>query len=278
MKTEQTLQTIQGAGRWIFACTMAGTVALATIAPTAHADDAAAYKKLMDEKAPALVTVKFVLKLSGRFGDRETDSETTGVMMSADGMLLCSNTQLSGPSRFFGGGSSATPRDIKVLIGDDQEGVEAELIARDTELDLAWIRIKQPREEPYSFIDFAKPKEPALGEKLLMVRRLAKYFDRAPIVAEGTCSGIIEKPRKLFVPGGDFEANFGLPVFDAAGEIVGVTVLQMPTQEGGDINPMQLSGMRDLVIGFILPASEVVKATERAMMVLADEEEEDPAS
>jgi len=236
--------------------------------------------KLLKEKTPSTVTVKFILKMSmgGMMGeDQEDETEATGVMIDPKGVVLCSNTQLGGfmgmLARMMGEmGSqfSANPTDIKVLVGEDTEGKEAEIVARDTELDLAWIRIKTPPEHPYEFVDLTKSADVEVGQEIVGVRRLGKHFGRVAAAGSGRIGGITSKPRKLFVPTGGISGMLGLPVYRAGGEVVGVLVMQMPDSEDADMmNPAamlgMLSDMQSLMDGLILPAGEVVKATKRAL-------------
>lgn len=250
------------------------------LAATARADDEA-YAKLLAEKAPAAVTVKFLLKVNtgGMFGssqEEETESEINGVLINPKGLVLCSNTQLAGfvgmMKRFMGGmgaGITATPTDIKVLAGDDSEGRAAEIVARDTELDLAWVRIKEPGEHAFPYVDFAQGAAAKIGQTVLGVHRLGKFFARSAVVSDGRIAGTTTKPRDLLVPSATVGAGFGMPVFTTDGKPVGVVVMQAPESEGGDVNPMamlgRMSGMQEMMGGFILPATEVVKATKRAL-------------
>ncbi len=251
----------------------------------AIAAEAIPYDKFLAERGPMLVTVKFVLKVSmgSMFGgDEETDTEITGVMIDAKGLVLCSNTQLGGfigmlksMMGSMGGEMSATPTDLKVLVGDDTEGRDAELIARDTELDLAWVRIKEPGEKEYAYVDFAKSAKPAIGDTVISIRRLGKFFARSAVVAEGRIGGTTSKPRELLIPTGGLAGGLGAPVFDASGKPVGVMVMQAPEAEDSGGNPMamlgRMSGMQDMMSGFLLPADIVVKATERALATVAPE-------
>jgi len=259
--------------------------------PAAVADDAEAeYGRWMAEKAPALVTVKYVLKvkMGGMFGggdDEETDSEITGVVIDPSGLVLCSNTQLGGVFSMMGqfmgpmaAGMTITPTDIKVLVGDDTEGIEAKLVARDTELDLAWVRISEPGERKFAACDLARSAEAKIGHRLFGVRRMGKYFDRAVTVSECRVGGITKKPRELYVPSGAVSGAAGLPLFNAEGLPVGIVVMQMPDTEGEEANPLSmlggLLGMQDSFGGLILPAAEVVKATKRALETAAAKEKE----
>ena len=202
--------------------------------------------------------------------------EITGVMIDPKGLILCSNTQLLGftamMSRMMGsmaGGMSATPTELKVLIGDDIEGLEADLLARDTELDLAWVKIKEPGDKKFAFVDFSKGAKPEIGQRIVAIRRMSKFFARSDVVVEDRVGGLTSKPRDLYVPAGQIAAAMGLPIYLADGRVVGVTVTQAPDEEEGEANPMmmltRMSSMQESMSAVILPAEDVATATRRAL-------------
>lgn len=254
----------------------AALIAASTAAVT-QAQEPDVCRKILADKAPAVVMIKFVLKMSmGRMGEQENEMEVPGTMISPDGLVICSNNRLGGfmglLARYSKQEFSAKPSDIKTLVGDDSEGVEAEFIARDTELDLAWIRIKKPGDKKYACIDLAKPGKTAIGETILCVDRMEKYFDRVAIVGSGRIIGITRKPRELYVPTTGSVTDMGVPVFAPSGELIGLSIMQMPDEEESGVNPMsmmsRLSGMGGMG-GMILPAAEVAKATQRALETAA---------
>lgn len=264
---------------WFPAAVLAMTVA--AFAPVAAAGESDDYQNLLAERAPALVTVKFVLKIKmggfmGPMGDQESENEITGIMINPQGLVLCSNTQLGGFAGMMrqmmgsrGGEFSATPTDIRVLVGADTEGVDAEVIARDTELDLAWVRITDPGDKTFTYVNFSDAAEPSIGQRLVAIRRMGKYFARSAVIAEGRMGGKTNKPRNLYIPTGDLRGVLGLPVYTQSGQVVGVTILQMPDAQDMGGNPMgmmrNISSMQDMMAGLILPAADVVKATQRAV-------------
>lgn len=241
----------------------AGLSALVT-GGAAKADETAEYAKILADTSPALVTVKFVLKMEGRMGKRESETEITGLMVDPTGLILCGNSKLGMP-QFMRSMGSATPTDIKVLIGEDTEGLEAKVLARDTELDLAWVKIKEPGDKKFAALDLTQSATVKPGERILTIRRMAKFFDRTATVSEGRLSGRTSKPRDLLIPGGGIDVEPGQPIFTANGKFIGMTVLQLPDVEEMESNPMAFMGMRsDILNGLILPAGEIVKATTRA--------------
>ena len=261
-----------GRRRRLFAAGLLATLVWPVIAaarlPAQHTTGAD-FQKLLADKAAAIVTVKFVLKVNSSWGDSENEREISGVMIEPDGLVMCSNTLMGGfRARGRRSRDVATPRDIKILIGDDTEGLDAQLVARDTELDLAWIRIEDPGEARFATIDLSASVEPAIGEPVYSLTRMGKYFDRAPLVREARLGGVTSKPRPLYLPSGGSSA-LGLPVFNADGAVVGVTIRQTPEED-------ELGGGQGWggAFGVILPASEAVRATQRAKEILNSSDDE----
>jgi hypothetical protein len=231
-----------------------------------RAEDASTYKKLADQVGPALVTVKFVVKLSGGGddGDEGRDAETNGMMIEPTGLVLVSNAKMGGLAGR--GPVRINPTDIKVLQGDDTEGLKAKILARDSELDLCWVQIDDPKAKDKKFpcIDLAAGATVNVGDTILVVDRMGKFFDRAVIVDEARVGGTTHKPRNLIVPTGLPDRRsfntLGMGMFTPDGKLVGVNILQMPGKEdmegGGDMGEGNAAVL-------VLPAAELVKATAR---------------
>ncbi|MEM7352886.1 MAG: serine protease [Acidobacteriota bacterium] len=258
--------------------------------------DAAATSPLqsLPQRGDVLVTVKFVLNVSmaGAGADREVESETTCLMIDPEGLVLCSNTELGGyvslMSQMMGRGSgfdvTATPRGLEVVLSEGDDGLDAQLLARDTERDLAWVRIEGDLEgRTIAAVDLSDSAELAVGDQFYRLRRMDKFFGSQPVVSEGTVAAVLSKPRKLLVPSQPMSGGFGLPVFDATGKLVGLTVIQTPGAED-QINGALAGGMsflssaaklQDMVGGLILPAADLAKATRLARESFAEDDEDE---
>jgi hypothetical protein len=235
--------------------------ALPTVTPAAASRSAETntFKKLVEDKAPALVSIKFIMK-----GERaEREEEATGVIVEPTGLIITSNNAFAGV-RTRSGREAGAPSDIKVLVGDDTQGVKAKIIARDTELGLAWVQTDNAPAKPYPFIDFSSASEAQIGDSLFMVSLMGKFFDRAPMIAEAYVGAVVKKPRNLIIPSiGLAGSRFGLPVFDSSGKAVGISTLVRPDQEDLESGDPRAT-LRGLPAGMILPARDVVEATARA--------------
>lgn len=242
--------------------------------------------QILVAQADALVTLRYVISVKAMGNEQELENETTCLMIDAQGLVLCSNTELGGTvsmmGQIFGGGAgfTATPKQIEVLLADETEGRSASLVARDTDRDLAWIQLDEAPQEPLSYLDFSDNATLDLGDPFYRLRRMHRHFGRAALVEDGLVGAVLEKPRRLYAVANPSQGGFGAPVFNAAGKVVGLTVLQSPNAEDDSSAQVQTSAilgnsalLQDMVAGLILPASEVVKATRLARESLAADAE-----
>lgn len=276
----------------LVALSLMGTTTLRVETPAPAAPEFAAqagqpnYASILADRSPAMVLVKFILSVEARGQSQEIEGEAMALMIDPKGLLV-----LCGPEIGQAKGFSATPKELKVCIGDDTEGVLAKLIGRDSELDLAWLRIEKPSEKGYSSIDTAKAATPKVGDTLVGLERMGKYFDRTPVVFTTMVGGITKKPRELFIPspgGGQPFLYIGTPFFSAGGEFVGMSVIQQPNADSEDD---MSSRARERLTRFdqglkILPANQIASATARAVEAekagkgvgMEEKKEETPAS
>lgn len=239
----------------------------ALLPPSAEASPEAPLKKLLVERNAALVNVKFTVKVAGGgAGPRDVEGEVGGVLVDPTGLVLTSNARMGGLTK------GASPLDIKVLIGDDEDGQEASIVTRDTELDLVWIRLKKAPAKPLPFVDLDQSVKATLGMKLLAVRQMSKYFGREPVVSESQVGAVTHTPRSYIVPGTQLATGanmLGAPVFSEDGKLVGVLVVPVVDEgQGARLAPVAAA---DVNYGLVLPASEVAKATKLAREVASAE-------
>lgn len=233
--------------------------------PAAQAAAQTDLAKIIETRAPAVVALKFVLSADIGGQSREQESEAFGVVIDKTGLILVSNTLVGGISpaqaAMFGGEMPRiNVKDLKVLIGDDTEGVPAKLLVRDSDLDLAWVKLEKPpaADKPLTVVDFSAGAAAKLGDPIVVLDRLGKFHDRAPMAMDTRIGAVVKKPRNLLIPA-QRASSLGNVVFNASGAPIGVTILQLAAAEESEGGSGAYRGP------MILPASEVVAATERAM-------------
>ena len=260
-----------------------------TLGTTASAAEVT-YEDLLTQRQEALVTVKFLLqvKVGGAMaaalgGDQELENEVTCVVIGAKGLVLCSNTLFNAyvdlMAKMVPAGLelSPVPKDIKILTGKDGENLDASLVVRDSDRDLVWLQIDDVGEQTFSFIDFSQGAEPALGEEIVAVWRMDRYFERRAVLSASRLGGALQRPRRLLMPATPFSGGLGSPVFDAAGKPVGLVISQVPDDGSVSQSDNPFASMRQSLRlqqgmqGLILPASEIVKATLQVTSLEEDE-------
>jgi hypothetical protein len=258
----------------------AATLLLAAAPPFKGKPADSPHARLTD-KAKALVGVRFVLKVATSGAERELDGETVCLLVGADGLLLCSNNEMGGyvglltqimnrgqmPAVVF------TPKEIRVLLGNDSKGLPAKLIARDSDRDLAWLRLDAvPPGLALQPVDLEDQREAEVGEPLYRLRRLDRFFGSVPLVESGVVGALVAHPRKLLIAADLDGGHLGMPIFGADGKLLGMTVVQVPGGEGEQIEfghgmPGQSSKFDDMIGSVILPAGELLKATRLAVEI-----------
>jgi len=110
--------------------TFAATLCSAVL-PVVSADDQPTlaqvqYEHLLKQHAPTLVTIKYVqqMRIASATSGAKRDHRPAG---RPERSVLCSNLMLSGARPRSGG--QTVPTDIRVLVGDDTQGVEATFTA-----------------------------------------------------------------------------------------------------------------------------------------------------
>ena len=267
MRMRQNLQSL------LLAAAVGLPIAGAAQAQMTEAEYVETYETVKEAVLPSLVRVKVVISMESPWGGdpEEQEMEVSGVLISADGQVLLTNSMMGGLYGMMGG-VQVTPRDIKVLIGDDTEGLPATLVARDSDRDLCWIKLDEEPAEPLPFLDLDEGAvRPKVGQMIYQVKRLGEFFDRAPVVNEGRITAELTKPRELFYLSVQ-AVEVGSPVVDAEGHFAGMVVTQLPGSDEMEAAGGFGSDWSDSYIWAILPPAEVAKATRDAMSLLEDDE------
>lgn len=232
-------------------------------------------------RADALVGVRYVLKVATSGAERELNGETLCLLIGGDGLLLCSNNEMGGYvqqlTQLMNRGPMpavvSTPKELRVLLGNDSKGLPAKVIARDSDRDLAWLRLDAvPAGLELHPLALDEQREAVLGEPLYRLRRLDRFFGSVPIVESGVVGALVDHPRKLLIAADLDGGHLGMPIFGGDGKLLGMTVVQLPGEEGGDMDfghglPGQATKFDDMVGSVVLPASELAKATKLALEI-----------
>ncbi|MGI4791868.1 MAG: trypsin-like peptidase domain-containing protein [Janthinobacterium lividum] len=263
-----------------FFCALSVLTALACLgfAGSAHADDVSGQvQALITKQAPAIVTVRAVLKVTTKGEGAQTAESRTemqGVVVDPSGLIMVSSVPFSAtkmmemmgmPSDAADSGPTITPTDFKVVFANEEKEYSAFLVATDTTLGLTFLKIEDLAGRTPQAVTFASAPAPALGDPVYALSRLSKGYDYAPYFSSARVSGIITKPRAAVMLDGGI-SDLGLPIFTATGDAAGVlTSVASGVKPEGSNEAMGMQMMMRIMGGgggnhsgvFLVPASAV---------------------
>ena len=214
-------------GRALLLCALAALVA----APPALADShegGTPHARLIESKADAIVSIKFVLTVDFGGSNREFNRVTTGVIVDPAGLVMIPANAMQMGFRFGrrgGAGPRTQPTNIRVIFPGSEKEYQAIMGAKDSKLGLAFLLIKDLEDRKPAPVDLSTTVEPKIGGVLYGVSRLSQGFDHAPMCDKVRVIGHTTKPRDLWVLAGGM-SFLAEPLYDESGAVAGVVVMQ----------------------------------------------------
>ncbi len=242
-------------------------------AATTHADELGDKgREILKKYQRTVVTVQVVLKNNVSVGgmgsqSRESRQDVTGTVLDPSGLVVLSlstidpaqlmQNLLSGDENRFKVETELA--DIKILTEDGSE-IPAEVVLRDRDLDLAFVRPKAKPATPMEALDLSSPGKAQVLDEVISLNRLGKATGRAYAASVERISAVVQRPRLFYVPeSGVTTTALGSPAFTVDGKALGVFVMRA-SRERGDNSLGVLSGQSGNVTGIIVPLDDVMKA------------------
>jgi S1-C subfamily serine protease len=249
-------------------------LALITVLPVRADEIADQGREILKKNQRAVVTVEVVLKVSNGGATREGKQEVIGTVLDPSGLtvLALSATDPTEVSRrlYEDYKVEAEVSDLKILLEDSTE-VPAEIVLRDRDQDLAFIRPKTKPATPMAAVDFAKSGQAQVLDQVIALNRQNRAAGRAYSASVERISAIVSKPRTFYIPDTMQTATgLGSPVFTPAGNILGVVVYRTLSSRGTGNSSGGYASI-------ILPAEDILKAAKQAPEVHGDDDKKEPA-
>lgn len=203
-----------------------------------------------------------------------------GTVLTDDGLMVTALSSLN-PSAMLSGQKISTPngkvdlmvsaqiKELKIIMPDGLE-IPANLVMKDTDLDLAFYRPKADSDEvkdvKFHPISLEESGSADLLDEVIIMSRLGKTFGYQPTCDTSEISSRIEKPRLCYRVSG---VHPGTPVFVAGGKLLGLVASRKPQTD----DPNERAQIGETLV--VLPAADVAKIAEQAKK--AKPEEEQPA-
>ena len=250
-----------------------GALLVAMTTP-ARADEASdkgreIFKKQQDVVVTVQVVQKITTSAGGRTSEpREGKQDLTGTVIDPSGLAVLA-LSAADPSemykRMYPAGANykfeIEVSDVKILMDDGTE-IPAEIVLRDVDLDLAFIRPKAKPAQPMAAVDLTKSSPARMLDQLVTINRLGRAAGRAYSASVERVSAVVQKPRTFYIPDSTMTATaLGSPAFALDGNVVGIVVMRTISSGGG----ASASNFRpDNATSIILPAEDIAKAAKQA--------------
>jgi hypothetical protein len=156
--------------------------------------------------------------------------------------------------------------DVKIVLADGTE-IAADVVLRDKDLDLAYLRPSDKPAKPLPSIDLTKDAKAQILDEVVVVNRLNQSANRAPAISVGRIEAIIDKPRTFYLLGQSMWAySLGAPVFSLDGKLVGILFLRSTKSQSDQMSGFMFNNLDQWgMMPVILPASDIVDGAKQAL-------------
>jgi hypothetical protein len=214
------------------------------------------------QKVDAVIGIEMVVTVKVKVGDRERPAqerrvEVNGTVVTPDGLTVASLAQVDPAAEVEAAQLAQPGRQIELLGADFKEvklrrangtEVPARFVLKDADLDLAFIAPEEADgAETFAHVDLGAHTDAAVLDKFYSVTRASKALQRVPIIMETAVTGIVEKPRRIYLVR---DVSLGSPVFDGTGRLLGLAL-------------QHFAGGRRVGI-VVLPAEDIAEVAKQA--------------
>ncbi|HEY3376342.1 MAG TPA: serine protease [Armatimonadota bacterium] len=232
----------------------------------ARADEVAqAGRTTLTRWKDAIITLKVAAKITttagGQDSAEEIKQEAAGTFIDPSGLILASLTSVDiveAYTSMMGGEDvkvTGNLTGIKAVLADGTE-LDAKLVLRDKDLDLAFLRLVKKSDKPFPALDLTKTTQPDILDQVFILYRLGTVGNRVMNISPDRVQALIEKPRKGYVLGiASYAAEVGAPVFGMDGNLTGILLRKIQGSKSGD----DRAGLY-----VVLPAADIAEAATQA--------------
>ncbi|MBN1341095.1 MAG: trypsin-like peptidase domain-containing protein [Phycisphaerae bacterium] len=243
---------------------------LGTSASADEAADARTGREILAKYQDAVIWISAVLKVDFGGRSRERKMEVYGTIIDPNGLTVVSYSMLDPISLLSSsmlGKDKDMPKaqfsDVKMELPDGTE-VPVSVVLKDPDLDLAFLvpEVKEGEKLPkLTHIKLDTDAKAQVLDRLIILTRLGKAFDRQPCIDFTRLSAIVKKPRTFYVDSPYvMGSGVGTPVFTTEGKVLGISVMRKGPKSGG----VSGGGAGDFST-VILPSEDVLEIAQQAM-------------
>jgi hypothetical protein len=263
-------------------CLATLSAALALACVSAQDAPVQAARELLAKHQDAVVWVSASCKMKiegtgvqfggGMFGGSDMKAQALGTVIHPSGLTVVAYSDLDKASMF---GNMSVNMDgeekkfqpkveitgVKLRLADNTE-VPAQIVLKDEDLDLAFIRPDAPKagDPPrvYAHLALDQAATAQVLDQVVALARLDQNLDRQPTVALSRIEAVVKKPRAFYTA---VLLRKGGPVFTLDGKLLGLAV----QRKVPGANPLESMGDMSSFLPVILPTADVKEVADQAL-------------
>ncbi len=217
--------------------------------------------EVFEQNKAAVITIRSVISFSFDGTEQEDEMLVNATLIQPDGLAVLSLALLDPTTLWQKMGEMPDipqPEIVRLsMILADTTEIPAELILRDNDLDLAFVRPKVLPDHDVPCVDIKKLSSPSLLEEVVSIQQLGEIVRRAHSVFIDRIEAIIERPRKHYFLGSHrHESLISSPVFNLDGDFIGIGAIRAT-------KGTQDSDFSDNVMVLVLSADDIVEVMEQ---------------
>ncbi len=247
-----------------------------TVTGVAFADDnATAGRKILAKYQDAVVTVRLMVGVNVSFNGRDQHNESKtgaiGTVIDPSGLTVISLSAID-PSEIVKNQLPAAQKglkfdtevkDVKIVLADETE-LPAEVVLRDKDLDLAYLRPSEKPSKPLVALDLTKSIKPQVLDEVVTLNRLGKVANRVVTVSLERVDALVTKPRLFYTMGVGGSSGVGSPVFTLTGVPLGIILIRsVPTDN--ESSSKANFGQKDGFTLIVVPTADILEDAKQAL-------------
>ncbi|HPU96786.1 MAG TPA: hypothetical protein PLO53_02400 [Candidatus Hydrogenedentes bacterium] len=221
--------------------------------PSDPAGDAA--RAVVEQYRQTVVTLKIVVSVSFGGDEDENESEANATLISPDGLAVLALSAID-PSALLGSLTDSDPDNtfslrvvsLRMILPGGEER-EAEVVLRDKDLDIVFVRLKEAPASPLPHVDMAQAAESVrILDPYVCIGQEGPIVQRAHTAFIDRIEGRVDRPRMYYlVSRSRTQQVLCSPLFTLGGRLIGFGVTRHVSTDEDD----------DDLIAVVAPAPQV---------------------
>ncbi len=230
-------------------------------------------RSILNRHQHAVVTVQLVVRSRVSMPGKNTQPNEarhsiSGTVVTPSGLTAVSLSAIDPGQALRAMAAAKDPRlkvetevaDLRILLPDGSE-IVGEVASRDPELDLALVQPKVKPSTPLDAVDLTQSGQAEVLDQVVALNRLGAAAGHVYSASVERIAAVVEKPRRFYIPDANMTtATLGAPAFTLDGKLLGVFLIR---NSGSKAAVGKMDAPAESLTGIILPADEILKATQR---------------